>query len=201
MQFRYYRYVHLIYDDFIDIIQARELLISLDNEVKRHDARIEQQDAPTSKLNIDEFLICEEDIKIIPLYNEAISLSALRYIVEPEEVIHLIRFIGLPKGNTGIHIENHNFGYHFHYGKIKSGKLKRTNLLLTFDPRSDDLSLKPKSPLYYEYHAEGHSTHIDIGTIGANKRKPIYHVCYDEAFKRGIKNFKRLNKHAGIFYP
>jgi hypothetical protein len=112
----------------------------------------------------------------------------------------------IPKSREGIDVENHNFGYHFHYGKIKSNELVRSNILLTFNPSYDlpKTKSKPKievkRALYSEYHGEGHTKHIDVATIGDNKRLPIYLVCLDAAQKRGFENFKRLKAEAQIFY-
>lgn len=198
------RYRHMYYDfrnGLVDLDKLRNFVIALDRTAEDNESNHDKQ-IPLLENEGDNWLVCEEDLEIIPLYKEAISLSALRYIIEPAQIQNLLRFVGIPTTKNGMDVENHQFGYHFHYGKIKSGELIRTNVLLTFNPNAtDDVDSNQKPPLYSEYHGEGHSKHIDVDTIGLNKRKPIYLVCYDEATKRGIKNFKRLKKEAHVFYP
>ena len=190
-------YLYDVKDGLVEIDALRAHLIYLNNVVKRYEGNNEITE---NHIEAEEGLVCEIDLEVIPLYKDAISVSALRYIIEPEKIQFLLQFIGIPKSKNGLDIENHQFGYHFHYGMVKSGKLKRTNVLFSFDPTKTQQEDITKPPLYYEYHGEGHSKHIDVGAIGNNKRKPIYLVCYDEAIKRGIINFKRLKKGAGIFY-
>ena len=130
------------------------------------------------------------------------SLVQKNLILPPSEISYLLRFIGIPKSNNGVDIENHSFGYHFHFGRIKNHKLDRTNLLLTFNPSDQYPFLvnrnKQNIPLLAEAHARYKK--IDIATIGNNKRKPIYNVCESEIPKRGIGNFKQPAKKAQLFY-
>lgn len=183
--------------DLVSLEDLRDWIIDLDRATE-HYQRNKTDRNSLFEYEGESWLVCEEDLGIIPLYKEAISLSASRYIIKPEQIQNLLRFVGIPSTKSGIDVENHNFGYHFHYGRVKSGRLIRSTVLFTFNP--DDEAVKQCPPLYSEYHAEGHSVHIDVDTIGVNKRRPIYLVCCDEANKRGIQNFKRLNKEARIFY-
>lgn len=185
-------------DDLVSFEELRGWIVDLDRVTERYQQNYPDR-SPLFEHEDESWLVCEEDLEIIPLYKEAISLSASRYIIKPEQIRNLLRFVGIPTTKSGVDIENHNFGYHFHYGKVKSGRLIRSNILFTFNPNDEVAKQRPL--LYSEYHAEGHSVHIDVDTIGDNKRRPVYLVCCDEASKRGIKNFKRLKKEARIFYP
>jgi hypothetical protein len=103
-------------------------------------------------------------------------------------------------------IENHGFGYHFHYGKVKAESVVRTNLLLTFDPATSGAKRSRSAnrlgpPLLGEYHAEGKNKNISMETIGLNKRLPIYSVCLLAGEKRGFANFKRPRSEAVVFHP
>ena len=148
-----HRYWHVGFEnEMIDLEELREWIIQLESIAKNH--QFEKNDDFINEQN--NWLVCEEDIKIIPLYKEAISVSALRYIIEEDKIPYLLKFINIPTAKTGLDIENHNFGYHFHYGKIKSGRLNRSNILLTFDPNNtEDDENNDNPPLYSEYHGEG----------------------------------------------
>jgi hypothetical protein len=125
--------------------------------------------------------------------------------VQPSEIPGLLYLLKIPGHSEALDIENHNFGYHFHYGRIKSGSLVRTNLLLTFDPSQKPPKKKvathPFRPtLHYEYHADGKTKSIDAEAIGLNKRRPIYLVCLDEGERKGLEHFKRPSKDAEVFF-
>lgn len=198
-----YRRMYYGYEEeMVDLDELREWIFMLENMAARNQNDGTQVDSMISESE-DDWLVCEEDIEIIPIYKEAISLSALRAIVKPAEIHYLLRYIKIPSTKNGAEIENHNFGYHFHYGKVKSGRLIRSDLLLTFNSNSkqDDQSENDYPTLYSESHGEGHSIHLDVETIGLNKRRPIYSVCCDEAKKRGFANFKLSRKDSKVFYP
>lgn len=149
--------------------------------------------------------IIHENIEAIPIYKEAIILERHSPIVSPKQIPSLLHFLKIPSYKEGLEVENHNFGYHFHYGKVKSNSIIRTNILFTFDS-SEQTSRKSKKKslerpiLYVENHAEGKNKIIDVDTIVNNKRLPIYLVCIDSGEKRGLENFKRPSKKAKIFY-
>lgn len=196
-----YGYFSYIYDRNQNIVNLKELqkwLIELNQVMKEQELQFDQ--SMIAQIDDGEnWLECEEELEVIPIYQEAIVVSALRYIIDPTKIPLLFKAIKIPElKNDGIDIENHKYGYHFHYGKVKSNKLKRSNLLFTFNPNETS---KDKPPLYSEYHGEAHSVSITVDTIGENKRRPIYSVCHEIANKRGICNFKRLDKEACVFYP
>jgi len=150
------------------------------------------------------FPVYSEVAEIIPIYRDAVSLECQRPLVKPSEIPGLLYLLKIPSHQEGLDVENHGFGYHFHYGRIRSGTLERTNLLLTFDPKNKPVKRQKQSdvfkpPLFSEYHAGGKCKSIDVETIGQNKRFPIYLVCLDAAAKRGFENFKRLSKESVVF--
>lgn len=201
--FRRMYYRHYFADHRENIVELEELrswLLYLDQLAGNHDWRIDDL-SYLSEQPEENWLVCEEDLEVIPLYREALSVSAFRYIIEPKSIPNLLAFVGIPGTRNAVDLENHNFGYHFHYGKVKSGKLRRSNVLLTFNPNETILDESKKPPLYSEYHGERHFIEIDVDTIGINKRKPIYLVCCDEAKKRGFQNFKHPKKEARVFFP
>lgn len=198
---RQHRHFFLGYKDGpIELDSLRSLILEL-NEASTKQEMPRQGYPLLSKLEVENWLLYEDDLEIIPLYKEAISVSAFSYIIEPERIPNLLAFVRIPRTRNAVDPENHSFGYHFHYGKIKSGALKRSNILFTFNPNNESSKNSKRPILYSEYHGEGHSVAFDVDTIGINKRKPIYLVCHDEAQKRGLTNFKRLKKEARAFYP
>ncbi|NIE63054.1 hypothetical protein [Burkholderia sp. Ax-1719] len=145
----------------------------------------------------DRYPVYHDVVDVIPVYKDAIILETHRTLVPAKKIPRLLRLLQIPGHSEGMDVENHNFGYHFHYGKVKSNSVERSNLLLTFDPRKKSR----KSPvLYGEYHAEGKTKSINMETIGLNKRLPIYLVCENAAKKRGFENFKMAADKAKIFH-
>ena len=148
------------------------------------------------------WLTYDENVDVIPIYDDAVSVTATRLIAKPSEIPNVLRLvIGVPGTANGVDVENHNFGYHFHYGRVKRDKFHRTNLLLTFNPldHNPNSSPKPKITLYSEKHGSGDP--IDVQTIGNNKRRPIYDVCYSEMVSRGLNSFRKPTKKCTTFYP
>jgi hypothetical protein len=171
-----------------------------------------QLEAMATKLNREhdhEALVAEEPdarfpmytevVEVTPVYRDAISLECRRPTVKPAEIPHLLYLLKIPGHIEGLDVENHGFGYHFHYGRIKAGSLSRTNLLLTFSP-SETPKKRAKPPLYYEYHADGKTKSIDAEALGLNKRRPIYLVCHDVGQKRGLVNFKHPSANSKVFF-
>jgi len=151
------------------------------------------------------FPVYSEILEIVPIYKDAVSLQCQRPVVKPSEIPGLLYLLKIPSHQEGLDVENHGFGYHFHYGRIKSGTLQRTNLLLTFDPaikpaKKQKQIVLAKPTLFSEYHADGKCKSIDVETIGQNKRLPIYLVCHDAGAKRGFENFKRPSKESIVFH-
>lgn len=139
-----------------------------------------------------------ETIVTVPIYKEAVSLVREKLIVEQtSELLDLLYLLRVPGIKEGLDIENHGFGFHFHYGKIKKDELKRTNLLLTFDPSNQ--SNDNDSSLIGEYHGNSYKR-IDAESIGKNRRQPIYFICREVKNKRGVENFKRPGNESFVFF-
>ncbi|HCO8062916.1 hypothetical protein ACNAT0_22035 [Escherichia coli] len=138
-------------------------------------------------------------IDITPIYSDAILLEEHKLLVPQESIPNICYLLQIPSTKEGVVVENHNFGYHFHYCKVKKRTLERTNLLLTFDPVFKKTNKKPKPDLFGEYHAEEKNKKIDMETIGDNKRYPIYLVCHDAGQKRGLSNFKTPSNKSKLF--
>jgi len=150
------------------------------------------------------WLFYEEEEEVIPIYDEAVTISVKKIIVKPTEIAHLLAFIGIPGTKSGIDVENHDSkGYHFHYGRVKRDALDRYDVLMTFDKNNVNLDNQPipNIPLHVEPHAAGKCTHIDASTIGHNRRLPIYLVCEKAMKSRGLENFLSPSKNSSTFYP
>lgn len=137
------------------------------------------------------------EISTIPIYDDVLILSCFSHIIDPIKIPLILNFFQIPGTKTMVERENHNFGYHFHYGIVKSGKINRTNLLLTFDPQQPE---DKKGILYWEYHGDGHSKIIDVALMYENKRLPIFLVCHDNGKSIGFSNFKKLSNKSKEFY-
>lgn len=147
-----------------------------------------------------EWLSYLEECKVIPIYDDAIALMRRRPLVEPHEVENILRFISVGGSKYGVDDpENHGFGYHFHFGKVKGNVLNRANIVLTFDHRKPPPA-KSHDPLYAEEHGSGRYKHIDIDTIGRNVRYPVYKICEQELQNIGRTNFKNPAAKAAVFY-
>lgn len=183
---------------------ARAAILNLE-EKARELTRDRGGEQPLSDKVDPRFPVYSEVIDVVPIYRDAVSLERRRPTVRPSEIPSLLYLLGIPGHADGLDLENHGFGYHFHYGRIKSSTLVRTNLLFTFDPKVKvPVKMMPNRPfqpsLYSEYHAGGKTKSIDAEAIGENRRNPIYLVCLDAGEKRGLANFKHPSKDAVIFY-
>ncbi|WP_449404783.1 hypothetical protein [Klebsiella grimontii] len=138
-------------------------------------------------------------IDIIPIYKDAILLEDHKLLVSQKSIPNICYLLQIPSTKEGVEVENHNFGYHFHYCKVKKRTIERTNLLFTFDPTFKKTNKKTKPDLFGEYHAEGKNKKIDMETIGNNKRYPIYLVCHDAGQKKGLNNFKAPSNKSKLF--
>lgn len=183
---------------------ARVAILNLEERAREFapDQRVEQ--SPSGVVD-SRFPTYSEVIEVVPIYRDAVSLECQRPVVKPSEIPALLYLLKIPRHSDGLDVENHGFGYHFHYGRAKSSALIRTNLLLTFDPKVKiPTKRNPERPfrpvLYSEYHAEGKTRPIDAEAIGERKRNPIYLVCLDAGEKRGLSNFKHPGKEATVFY-
>lgn len=190
--------------DNLSVSEAEELILELEGMVARNEMHERGQLELGEGIN-PRFPVYSEIVEVAPIYREAVSLEVHKPIVNPAQIPGLLYLLRIPGHSEGMDIENHNFGYHFHYGKLKSEALIRTNLLFTFNPEAPISPRKKASherqlPLYFEYHAEGKNKPIDAESIGINKRRPIYLVCMDIGQKRGLHNFKRPAKGSGVFF-
>lgn len=182
--------------DFKSFRIIYELLIDLNYKAKR---KLEKE------LHIE-----YDDIKYFEYiaYDEIISKKKVskrgkvyfvktRPFIQHYRIHYLLKFTEIEdlKGK-GIVSENHEFGYHFHYGYIEKGGFVRTNMLLTFiDEKKNEL---------YKLFAEKHSeknTKIYIDGFPSKIKKKIYDACEKKINKVGILNFKRPSNKANLFYP
>ncbi len=60
-------------------------------------------------------------IDIIPIYKDAILLEDHKLLVPQESIPNICYLLQIPGTKEGVAVENHNFGYHFHYCKVKKG--------------------------------------------------------------------------------
>jgi hypothetical protein len=178
------------------LTQLRRQLLRANDFVARHELRNERPIFYSETPDDWNWLTYIVDLDVIPIYEDGITASSRKLIATPGEIPYLVRFITATGTSNGLDVENHNFGYHFHFGRVKRNKLHRTNLLLTFKPTDPH---GQSVPLYAEKH--GNYTPIDVATIGSNKRRPIYDVCHAEMTKRGIAHFKTPANGSSIFYP
>ena len=190
--------------DDLSVSEAEELILDLEGMAARSEMHERGQLELGEEIS-PRFPVYSEIVEVAPIYKEAVSLEVHKPIVRPAQIPGLLYLLRIPGHREGMDIENHNFGYHFHYGKLKSEVMIRTNLLFTFNPETPIPPKKKAShelhlPLYFEYHAEGKNKPIDVESIGINKRRPIYLVCMDMGQKRGLHNFKRPAKDSGVFF-
>lgn len=184
--------------------ECTSLILELECLASKHNHdKIQPPDQ--TNLEVNRYPIFHDIVDVVPIYMDAIALECHRPLVLPKQIPTLLYLLKIPKCCEGVDVENHGFGYHFHYGKVKSELIIRTNLLLTFHPQSRALESSnamqsPSRPLFGEQHAEGKTKTIEWESIGNNKRRPIYLVCHSVAKKRGFANFKVPGTKAKIFY-
>lgn len=189
----------------LSVAEARELILEFEKMAAKGE-QCEQIQPEVADGISPQFPVYSEIVEIAPIYREAVSLEVHKPVVSAAQIPGLLYLLRIPGHREGLYKENHGFGYHFHYGKLKSEVLIRTNLLLTFNPEIPTLQKKKKAvqdnqpPLYFEYHAEGKTKPIDAESIGNNKRHPIYLVCRDVGQKLGLVNFKRPAKDSSVFF-
>lgn len=144
------------------------------------------------------WLLYEDDTDIIPIYNDGVVITRWKPFLKPSAIPNIISFLRIDM-KTGVEFENHGFGYHFHFGEIKNDRLRRSNLLFTFDRTNIGTKTEEVYRLYAENHGDGLKK--DVSTIGINKRRPIYNICESEMRKRGLKNFREPSNGASVFFP
>ena len=182
-----------------DVEAARNVILELEEAAKRAapDARQQEYDSTTPD---ERYPIFHDVVAVMPTFKHAIVLECHRPLVQSSEIPFLLYLLKLPKCAEGLDVENHGFGYHFHYGKVKADVVVRSNLLLTFDPAASLSESGKAPPLFGEYHAEGKNKRINMEAIGPNKRLPIYAVCLHAGKNRGLGNFKYPSGKAVVFH-
>ena len=201
---RYFRYPSWRHIEPESVHECTGLILELEEMAKKREHQpMQRTELP---LAVDaRYPIFRETLEVFPIYNEAIAHECHRPVVLPNQIPGLLYLLKIPGCSEGLDVEHHGFGYHFHYGKVKSQSIVRTSLLLTFNPHDQALP-KPrktppkKLPLYSEQHAEGKSKPINVEAIGSNKRLPIYWVCVSATEKRAIKDFKVPGNKATVFH-
>lgn len=174
-------------------------LLEVDKQLGKSGSLIEQAGLFSFEKPEDWLWLTEiSDVEIAPIYQDAVILAERKLILKPSLIPNLVLFLGVPGTKVAVDIENHQFGYHFHYGPVRKSLVQRTNLVLTFDPAANEGQFG-FPPLWAEKHGSG--TPIDVETIGSNKRGPIYSVCRGEMQKKGLGNFKRPAEKSKQFYP
>lgn len=71
-------------------------------------------------------------IDIIPIYKDAILLEDHKLIVSQELTPNICYLLQIPGTKEGIEVENHNFGYHFHYCKVKKKQNRKNQSFIDF---------------------------------------------------------------------
>ncbi|WP_139832935.1 hypothetical protein [Pseudomonas sp. R45(2017)] len=188
----------------VEIGRLQRELILLDEQIgyyypyPRHE-RLRRHEEPRLRSEIWKWLSYDKIEEIIPIYDDYIALATQGWIIQPHHIPNIIDLICVPKSSNGLDIENHEFGYHFHYGKIQKDKLIRSDLLLTFKPTPEAGEQNPNYPhLYAESHGSGYRLNMEV--IGNNKRKPIYLVCQQELTKKNRRDFKTPGSKSSVFY-
>ncbi len=187
-------------------------LEALRHELLRAEELIARADLPRESIGLfsgehtDDWLWLTYDLEldIIPIYSDGVALTTTGLIARPSEIPNIVQLIISVPGNTsnGLDVEDHRFGYHFHFGNISGSKLHRTDLLLTFNPADHDANgdPKPNIALYSEKHGSGRYKSINEQTIGDNRRRPIYAVCHSEMVRKGVKTFLRPSLKSKVFF-
>ena len=99
----------------------------------------------------------------------------------------------------GVERENHKFGYHIHYVRVKGKQERRTDALFVFNPTEPPVTTPPI--LYWEHHHEDAHVRVSPADFGQRRRQAIYDVC--ESFLASVqkKDFRRLSKKSARFHP
>ena len=116
--------------------ETRAIILELENAMQKATSDFPQSDLYAGDLD-ERYPIIHDVMAVMPLFNHAVVLECHRPLVKPSEIPSLLYTLKIPGYKEGLEVENHQFCYHFHYGKIKSETVVRSNLLLTFDPTSN----------------------------------------------------------------
>ncbi len=118
----------------------------------------------------------------------------------PDEVVQFL--VTVPGTKDKITRESHgHWGYHYHYLDSRN---RRSDTLLTFDPRSTDpTNLSPANPnLYWEQHAEGTKEfQARARNWSDRKRQSVYSVCLPDTKKFKLSDFKTPASDAEPVWP
>lgn len=182
------------------VLECTDLILELEDMAKKLVEHHSMQSSEPSHTVDARYPIFHEIVEVFPIYKDALALECHRPIVAPSQIPGLLSLLKIPGFKEGLDVENHGFGYHFHYGKVKSQLIVRTSLLLTFHPQDHALPEPKKPSLYGEQHAEGKSQPINVEAIGLNKRLPIYWICWSATQTRSLKDFKVPGNKATVFH-
>jgi hypothetical protein len=183
--------------------ECRDIILELEGMTPEPEQDLDNM--PISECLDGRYPIYHDTVDVVHIYEDGISLECHRPLVEPKQIPKLLFLLRIPRCPEGVEVENHGFGYHFHYGKVKSEAIVRTNLLLTFNPQrhlvnETEKKLTQQPSLYGEQHAEGKTKKINMDLIGNNKRLPIYLVCLEAGKKRRFSDFKPPGAKAKVFH-
>jgi hypothetical protein len=183
----------------LNLLSIRYQLLALDAEI----AGLQETAAPLYSEGDPRalsWLNYYDEVRIIPIYNEAIALMRMKPLFRQEEVQNIVRFISVPGSMSAVDDpEEHGHGHHFHYGKTKKNRLIRYNVVLTFDRRKP-APQQSHDPLFSEEHGSGRYQHVDVSLIGQNVRYPVYKICEAEMKRIGRDKFKVPANKAQLFY-
>jgi len=114
----------------------------------------------------------------------AMELRISRRLVSPAERSLLFRALVKISRSEGLDRESHG-GYHFHY-VLTRGAVKRTDLLLTFDP---DEIVGPPDSLYWERHGRG--APLDPTRWRLPRKRAVHCGARPSIVKPGKQHFRR----------
>jgi len=119
------------------------------------------------------------------------------YVTQNKYSVILHCLLTLPKkSGEGLKGENHGHGYHIHYVIINKSKEKRTDVLLTFNPKEIK---SDNDTLYWETHGGGISKHPD--KFGKRRRMAIYSSSCTFLSKIKKSEFKRPGAKSEKLWP
>lgn len=125
--------------------------------------------------------------------------TKIKLISEDNYPVIYYCLVTLPKiKDEGLVRENHGMGYHIHYvvSENKNKKKKRSNIVLTFNPKE---ILKTQHTLYWEYHGSGLNRKPD--KFGKRRRNAIYDTSCSFLSKVSKAQFRSPVNGAGILWP
>jgi hypothetical protein len=124
-------------------------------------------------------------------------IGKVKFISEDKYPVTYYCFVKLPKiKDEGLVRENHGMGYHIHYVVSENKKKKRSNIVLTFNPKE---IIKTQHTLYWEDHGSGLSRKPE--KFGKRRRNAIYDTSCGFLSKVAKNQFRSPVNAAGILWP